>query len=163
MKRGAAHTRLYWFLLLAAINSCVHSAPEAGDNTSGEIVYAKLVVYGEILRNHLAPDWRDHYSAIFLDGTPSEQRIFLREFRSHSYPVEDIAQRVPPYYYKNSNAVSGGAALYFKAQLVESHYGFMVFDIIGSDIEGINQAVVIRDHGEWILKEWSHRDTGVFP
>lgn len=148
--------------LTVLLAGCTQGSPAPMGNTPGDIVYGKLIVYGDLLKKELPLDWRKSYSTIFLEGTPAEQQIFLREFHRHNYPVKDISFHVPPYYSRDADASTGAVALYFSATLIESHPDLMVFEVIHAGFSGENHAIVQRVKGEWTLKEWTHHDTGVY-
>src|SRR5215210_2535731 len=76
---------------------CAPRAPDrARGPTPGALVEGKLVVYEKFLKDLV--DWRDTHPVIFLEGTPAEQKIFVREFNRKNFPVKDIAFRVRALY-----------------------------------------------------------------
>jgi len=162
MARRTFHLQLFGVVIIAALHGCAHAVPPPA-NTPAEIAYGKLLVYGDVLRRDLPLHWRQHYTAIFLEGTPAEQLIFRREFRRHNFPVEDIRSRVPFLYSKDSDVNTGGAALHFSARLLESPPGVMEFDVTGSGLIGENRATVQRAGTEWTLGEWKHKNYSVIP
>jgi hypothetical protein len=75
--------------LLASGCACGAHERTADDalEAQGFVTHAKMVVYAEVFKHLNADsDWRKQYSAVFLEGSPEEQKIFVREFRRFDYP-----------------------------------------------------------------------------
>ena len=131
---------------------CASRAPAlARGPTPGALVEAKLVVYEKFLKSLM--NYRDTESVIFLEGTPAEQKIFVREFNRKNFPVKDVALRVPALYRSDADAATGERAMYLNAILLESSPARLVFWVQGTGFFGRTTVTLERVDGRWRITE----------